>query len=71
MTVSGVKCDRNGNPDRVKCRIMALDNLDPFSWEKHDCFAPVLTQNDSHLLIHKAVEIKRIPKSGDISQAFC
>ena len=71
MTVSVIKKDKNGNPERAKYRIVVLGNLDTYAWDKHDCFAPVLAQHDLRLLIHMAVELKCIPKSGDVSQAFC
>ena len=71
MTVSVIKKDKHGNPIRAKYCIVALGNLDPFSWEKHDCFAPVLSQHDLRLLINHAVHLQCIPKSGDVSQAFC
>ena len=71
MTVSIIKKDKDGNPTRAKYRIVALGNLDPYAWDKQDCFAPVLAQHDLRLLINLAVHLNCIPKSGDVSQAFC
>ena len=42
MTVSVIKKDKDGNPERAKYRIVVLGNLYTYAWEKHDCFAPVL-----------------------------
>ena len=71
MTVSVIKRDKDGNPARAKYRIVVLGNLDTYAWEKHDCFAPVLAQHDLRLLVNMAVELQCIPKTGDVSQAFC
>ena len=48
-----------------------LGNLDSHNWSKSDCFAPVLSQPELRLLVDIAVGHKRIPKSADVSQAFC
>ncbi len=72
MAISVIKYDGYGNPVRAKYRIVALGNLDPNSWEKSDCFAPVLSQPELRLLTTAlAAKKKRIPKQGDITQAFC
>ena len=71
MAISVIKYDGNGKPDRAKYRIVALGNLDPHAWHKNDCFAPVLSQLELRLLTSLAVSKKCIPKSGDITQAFC
>ena len=71
MTVSVIKRDKHGNPTWAKYRIVVLGNLDTYAWGKHDCFAPVLAQHDLRLLINLAVELRCIPKTGDVSQAFC
>ena len=71
MAISVIKRDGNGTPSRAKYRIVVLGNLDPHGWEKHECFAPVLTQYELRLLLHLAVEQSCIPKVGDVSQAFC
>ena len=56
---------------RAKYRIVALGNLDPHNWTKQDCFAPVLSHQELRLLLSIAVKNKCIPKTGDVSQAFC
>jgi deoxyuridine 5'-triphosphate nucleotidohydrolase len=71
MAIATVKTDGEGNPIRAKYRIVALGNLDPHSWSKQDCFAPVLSQQELRLLTSIAARNKCIPKSGDVSQAFC
>ena len=70
MAIATIKRDGDGNPVRAKYRIVALGNLDPHDWAKHDCFAPVLSQFELRFLIALAVKLKRIPKTGDVSQAF-
>ena len=71
MAISTIKHDGNGKPTRAKYRIVALGNLDPHNWAKQDCFAPVLSQMELRFLTALAVRKKCIPKSGDITQAFC
>jgi hypothetical protein len=56
---------------RAKYRIVALGNLDPNSWSKSDCFAPVLSQLELRFLVALAAQQKCIPRTGDITQAFC
>jgi hypothetical protein len=71
MAISTIKYDGDGNPSRAKYRIVALGNLDPHSWTKQDCFAPVLSQLELRFLTALAVRKKCIPKTGDVTQAFC
>jgi deoxyuridine 5'-triphosphate nucleotidohydrolase len=71
MAIATVKTDGDGNPIRAKYRIVALGNLDPHNWSKQDCFAPVLSQQELRLLTSIAARNKCIPKTGDVSQAFC
>ena len=71
MAIAVIKKDGEGNPVRAKYRIVVLGNLDPHSWSKSDCFAPVLSQTELRLLIAIAVQLKCIPKVGDVAQAFC
>ena len=71
MALSKIKRDKNGHPSRAKYRIVVLGNLDPHNWESSDCFAPVLSALELRLLVALAAQSKCIPKSGDISQAFC
>ena len=70
MAISKIKTDANGASLRAKYRIVVLGNLDPYNWSNNDCFAPVLSAQELCLLIAIATQIKVIPKSGDISQAF-
>jgi hypothetical protein len=42
MAIAVIKKDGEGNSVQAKYRIVALGNLDPHSWSKLDCFAPVL-----------------------------
>ena len=71
MAIAVIKYDGNGNPVRAKYRIVALGNLDPHTWEKTDCFAPVLSHLELRLLTALAAKNKCIPRTGDITQAFC
>jgi deoxyuridine 5'-triphosphate nucleotidohydrolase len=71
MAISTIKYNGNGEPERAKYRIVALGNLDPHSWSKNDCFAPVLSQMELRLLTAIAARHRCIPKTGDVSQAFC
>ena len=70
MALSKIK-KVNGIPDRAKYRIVVLGNLDPHDWSSSDCFAPVISPVELRLLIALAAKRKRIPKTGDVSQAFC
>jgi hypothetical protein len=71
MAISTIKYDGNGKPVRAKYRIVALGNLAPHDWSKNDCFAPVLSQLELRLITAMAARDKRLPKTGDITQAFC
>ena len=71
MAIALIKYDGEGKPIRAKYRIVALGNLDPNTWSKSDCFAPVLSQFELRLLISIATQKKCIPKTGDVAQAFC
>lgn len=71
MAISTIKKDGDGKPVRAKYRIVALGNLDPHNWTKNDCYAPVLSQMELRLITALAVRDKCVPKSGDITQAFC
>ena len=71
MAIAVIKYDENGKPIRAKYRIVALGNLDPNTWSKNDCFAPVLSQFELRLLVAIATQKKCIPKTGDVAQAFC
>ena len=44
MAIALIKYDNNGKLAHAKNRIVALGNLDPNSWSKNECFAPVLSQ---------------------------
>ena len=70
MTISKIKTDEDGHPDRAKYRIVALGNLDPHNWSNSDCFAPVISPFELQLLVAISTQMKVIPKSGDVSQAF-
>ena len=70
MAISKIKTDENGDPLRAKYRIVVLGNLDPHDWSNNDCFAPVLSARELRLLIAIATQMKVIPKTGDVSQAF-
>jgi hypothetical protein len=71
MAISTIKYGSDGRPSRAKYRIVALGNLDPHAWTKQDCFAPVLSQLELCFLTALAVCKKCIPKTGDVTQAFC
>ena len=71
MAISTIKYDGYGNPVRCKYRIVALGNLDPTNWSKSDCFAPVLSTLECRFLTSLSARLGCIPKTGDVSQAFC
>jgi len=71
MAISKIKTDADGNPDRAKYCIVVLGNLDPHNWSSSDCFAPVLSPLELRLMISLATKLRIIPKTGDVSQAFC
>mmetsp|Transcript_3382 Transcript_3382/g.5163 ORF Transcript_3382/g.5163 Transcript_3382/m.5163 type:complete len:553 (-) Transcript_3382:330-1988(-) len=70
MAISKIKHDNQGNPDRAKYCIVALGNLDPHQWNSSDCFAPVLSSLELGILMAIATQLRCLPKSGDVSQAF-
>ena len=71
IAISTIKRDENGNPQRAKYRICVLGNLELRQWTKDECFAPVLSMPDLRFIVNLAVKRKRLPKTGDVSQAFC
>jgi hypothetical protein len=71
MAIATIKTNSDGQPERAKYRIVALGNLDPHEWSKQDCFAPVLSQQELRLILALSARNKCIPKTGDVSQAFC
>ena len=71
IAIITTKRDKDGNPEGAKYRIYVLENLDLHNQEKSDCFAPALLAVELHFLINLAVKHKCIPKTGDVSQAFC
>ena len=70
MAISKVKTNEDGKPERAKYRIVVLGNLDPHNWSNSDCFAPVISPLELKLLVAIATQMKVVPKTGDISQAF-
>ena len=50
--IAVIKYDGEGSPVQAKYRIVALGNLDPHTWSKQDCFAPVLSQMELRFLQH-------------------
>ena len=70
MALSKIKKDENGKPDRAKYRIVVLGNLDPHEWTNQECFAPVLSPLELRMLVAISAQLKIIPKSGDVAQAF-
>ena len=71
MSISTIKRDANGAPCRAKYRIVVPVNLDQHNWSTADCFAPVMSQMEMHLLLAISVQKRCLPKSGDFVQAFC
>ena len=71
MALSTIKFDTEGKPARDKYRIVALGNMDPISWSKSDCYAPVLSLSELRLLTSLAVKHNVPLKAGDFVQAFC
>eukprot|EP00957_Ditylum_brightwellii_P057294 4342539-Ditylum_brightwellii.AAC.1 len=65
------KCDENGIPKKAKYQIVAIRNLDPYSWTKEDCFTPAMSQLELCLIASQVVNNKCILKNLDIKQAFC
>eukprot|EP00957_Ditylum_brightwellii_P190110 14472365-Ditylum_brightwellii.AAC.1 len=71
MALVTLKYDENGLPKQAKSHIVVLGNLDPYSWSKCQCFAPVMTQFKLCLLVSQAVNNKCILKNLDVKQMFC
>jgi hypothetical protein len=71
MAVQTVKPDKNGNPERVKTRVVALGNFEDRVWKKSDKFAPVLRDESSRVMTSMAVQSGRREKQGDCKNAFC
>ena len=70
MAISTLKSDSDGNPVRVKWRIVALGNLDTYLWSKADTYAPVLSQKELRILTALAIDDNCYLKCGDVKQAF-
>ena len=58
FAIATLKTDEDGNPSRVKYRIVVMGNLDPHSWSKNECFAPVMSQMEFRLLVAVATQLK-------------
>jgi hypothetical protein len=71
MCVQTIKKDKNGDADRAKSRIVALENQEERIWQKSDKFAPVLRDESSRLMTSMAVQSGRREKQGDCKNAFC
>ena len=71
MAISTIKYDENGAPSRAKYRIVALGNMDPHTWTKSQCYAPVLSLGEMIFLVSLAVKQGITLKSGDVIQSFC
>ena len=70
MCVQTLKKDGNGNPDRVKSRIVALGNFEDDIWSKSERYAPVIGKANHRLLTSIAVDMGRKQKQGDCKNAF-
>eukprot|EP00957_Ditylum_brightwellii_P104542 7965466-Ditylum_brightwellii.AAC.1 len=64
-----IKPDEHSKPQQAKCCICILGNMDPNSWSKNDCYAPVMTEMEMCLLDAAAVQLKNTGKGGDFKQA--
>eukprot|EP00957_Ditylum_brightwellii_P006669 506673-Ditylum_brightwellii.AAC.1 len=58
MVIATLKYNESRNPKRAKYCIIALGNLDPYSWTKEDCYAPVMSQLELHLLVSQCANEK-------------
>ena len=65
MAISKVKTNEDGKPEHAKYRIVILLN-----WSNSNCFAPVISPLELKLLVAIATQMKVVPKTGDVSQAF-
>ena len=70
MAISTIKFDEHNKPKRAKYRIVVLGNLDPHSWSKSDCYAPVMSLFELRLMTALSIRHKCILKNGDFKQAF-
>ena len=71
MAISTIKYNETGEPKRAKYRIVVLGNLDPNTWTKESCYAPVMSLMELRLLTAIAVSKNCALKNGDVKQAFC
>jgi len=70
MAISTIKFDEHNQPKRAKHRIVVLGNLDPHTWSKSDCYAPVMSLFELRLMTALSIRHKCILKNGDFKQAF-
>ena len=71
MCVLLVKPDKDGNPHRVKSRIVVLGNFEDRIYDKSQRYAPVLKYSSLRLLTSKCVGDRRVLKQADCKNAFC
>jgi len=71
MAISTIKYNELGEPKRAKYRIVVLGNLDPNTWTKESCYAPVMSLMELRLITAIAVSKNCTLKNGDVKQAFC
>ena len=71
MAISTIKYDENDKPPRAKYRIVSLGNMDPHSWSKSECYAPVLSMGENRLIISLEIHHGVPLTSGDFVQDLC
>ena len=58
-------------PRKIALYPFLLGNLlDPHDWSSSDCFAPLLSPLELHLLISISTKMKMVPETGDNNPSF-
>ena len=71
MNLFSIKSDIDGNPNRARSRIAALDILERRIWSREDKYTPVLSSTAVRLLVSMAVNDGQRLKQADCNNAFC
>ena len=70
MCVCVVKPNKDGNPHRVKSRIVVLGNFEDHFYQHSHWYAPALKYASLHILTAEATGDKRIPPEGRLQKCF-
>lgn len=71
MNLFTIKYNMGGNPNQEKSYIVALENLEHWSWSQEDKYTLVLSTTTCCLLVCTVVDDRYCLKQGDYKNVFC